>query len=475
MQQIIIVSIFILISFNSFGAEPVSPRLETDLSARIALEQIDIEKNIIEQSLIKETPIKQKQLKNSLLKNAATKAQQTRKLSSQSSQQILSTVSSAESDIVNNVPNTAVIVNRHGLVAMVEKQTENGWRAIAGEWIVLISQQDLNHLERLSIEVIERSEFESLGVILLRFRVPEVYDSLSAMEQILPQHLLEKLSRNYVYQTQSEYTPKIINRDKAAQTELALYTNVCKEPVKIGVIDTAIETDHLAFKRAKITQKNFIGNDFEQPKAHGTAVAGIFVGETNQSMPLLPNAQLFAASVFYPRNQFSQGATLMRLIDALNWQVQQGVSVINMSLTGPPNMILHQVIKKVRSKGIALIAAVGNDGPAASPLYPAAYSEVIAVTAVNKNAQIYRWANQGSHVEFSAFGVSVPTVRALGQTGRESGTSMATPVVSAMAACQLAQGVSQAALRQKLKALSKDLGVKGHDSVYGHGLLHPSL
>jgi minor extracellular protease Epr len=474
MQRIVIGLICTLISSQSFGLDRISALTETELSERVTAQQDAIEKKIIEQSLLKEPQLEKKQIENNLLKRAGNAANQTKGRASSNSQQILTTVSSAEADIVNNIPSTAVIVNRHGLVAMVEKQTENGWRAVAGEWIVLISIQDLNYLERLSIEVIERSEFESLGVILLRFRVPEVYDSLSAMEQILPQHLVEKLSRNYVYQTQSK-SPVINHQDNNRQTELSLSSHVCKNEVKIGIIDTAVEIEHDAFRRAKIVQKNFIGDDFEQPKAHGTAVAGILVGETSQSKPLLPNARLYAASIFYPRNQFSQGATLMRLIDALDWQVKQGVSVINMSLTGPPNLILHQVIKKVHSKGVSIIAAVGNDGPAATPLYPAAYSEVIAVTAVNKNAAIYRWANQGPHVDYAAFGVSVPTVRALGQAGRESGTSMATAVVSAMAGCQLTQGVTQQALRQKLNKLSNDLGDKGHDPVFGHGLLHPSL
>ena len=124
--------------------------------------------------------------------------------------------------------------------------------------------------------------------------------------------------------------------------------------------------------------------------------------------------------------------------------------------------------------GKVIVAAAGNEGPFAEPLYPAAYDGVIAVTAVAVDGSVYRWANQGDHVEFSALGVSVPTARADGSIGRESGTSLATPVISAFLACELLQqrGDIGRAL-DSLRTRALDLGATGRDPVFGHGLLHP--
>ena len=78
-----------------------------------------------------------------------------------------------------------------------------------------------------------------------------------------------------------------------------------------------------------------------------------------------------------------------------------------------------------------VVAAVGNDGPSARPLYPAAFEPVVAVTAVDRRKNIYRWANQGPQVDFAAWGVSTPVALAKGGYGEESGTSFAAPIVAA--------------------------------------------
>jgi subtilisin family serine protease len=145
-----------------------------------------------------------------------------------------------------------------------------------------------------------------------------------------------------------------------------------------------------------------------------------------------------------------------------------------MSLSGPPNAVLQAAITRATQAGHVIVAAVGNAGPAAPPLYPAAYPEVLAVTAVDSARRIYRRANRGVHVEFSAPGVDVPAAAAQG-IAAYSGTSFASPYVAALTALDHRRPDQQAAtqIRQSLRTNAIDLGVPGRDAIYGFGLARP--
>ena len=241
------------------------------------------------------------------------------------------------------------------------------------------------------------------------------------------------------------------------------------------MIDTAINIKHSVFiadKKTKITTQTFLADNLAAPDAHGTAVASVLIGKGDGMKPLLPKANLFAASVFFERKDYAQGSTLLNLISALNWMAGQKLSVINMSLAGPDNQILARAIEKMLTKEFVIVAAAGNEGPAAPPVFPAAYAGVIAVTAVDNEHNIYRWANQGSYISFAALGVGVTAARTAGGLGRDSGTSMAAPVVSAFMACELAEGkTSPAKAFAHLVKEAKDLGEEGRDAVFGYGVL----
>ena len=360
---------------------------------------------------------------------------------------------------------TLPILTRAGETAFVDVEVENGWRAVEYEWLIMLDKTDVKLLQPLQADIIEQTDFAELDMVLVRFRVPAEWDSAAALKQRLPVRLHGQLDRNHIYDAQAEVPA-------AATSTPASFTAVCDAPVKIGMIDTAINTEHPAFAPDRIILRDFLGEQFDAPRAHGTAVAGLLVGSGASLQPLLPKAQLYAASVFYPRNQYSQGATMMDLVRALNWLAGEKVGVINMSLAGPDNQILRSVISRIAEQGIVVIAAAGNEGPAAPAMYPAAYAEVIAVTAVDRTQKIYRWANRGDYIDFAALGVSVTTARSDGGFGRETGTSMATPVISAFVACERdLRDEKSAALIEGLAGKVTDLGAPGRDPVFGFGLL----
>ncbi|AFV00477.1 S8 family serine peptidase [Simiduia agarivorans] len=369
------------------------------------------------------------------------------------------------------LPDALPILNAQGDMVLQEVITDDGWRAIAGEWLLWLTGEELNTLNQPGITLISATPMPALGKQLVRFRVTQSLDQRSALQALLPAHLHPMLDRNHTYDSQSG-----AEDIAASNRSIDRLATPCPHPVKVGMVDTGIQVEHPAFSHRRITRADFLPADLIAPDAHGTAVAGVLVGEAEGLTPRLGAGHLFAAAAFYQRSDFSQGATTDSLIQALNWLSSQEVRVINLSLAGPPNKLLGIAIELIHAQGIALVAAVGNEGPAAPPLYPAAFEPVIGVTAVDARQAIYRWANQGHQVDFSAPGVSVITARAINPQqsnplGRESGTSMAAPVIAAHLACLLARGERLETALSTLRAQATDLGAPGRDTVFGEGWL----
>lgn len=359
--------------------------------------------------------------------------------------------------------------------AFVEIMIEPNIRVLEREWVMLLtaSQRDLlaSDASELMSYHVQTSPFEALDSYLLRFRVPPALDSIELIQQMVPESMRDLLDRNHIYSTQTGRTER--------SDELSLpMAAVCLDPVSIGMIDTVVDDKHAAFaarpgRAAGLVSRHFIAEDIEAPTGHGTAIASILVGQGPDLNPLLPNGSLYSASVVYSQAENHQGVTVIHLLEALDWLISQDVSVINMSLSGPANRLLEQGVKAAFAKGKVIVAAAGNQGPHAPVAYPAGYESVIAVTAVARDRSIYRWANQGEHIDFAAIGVSVPSAGGP-QPGYESGTSMAAPVVSAFMACALnASGQDRQKALLMLKDRAVDLGQQGHDPIFGYGLLHP--
>ncbi len=115
------------------------------------------------------------------------------------------------------------------------------------------------------------------------------------------------------------------------------------------------------------------------------------------------------------------------MLQALHWLKKSGVAVANLSFAGPPDDLLHHAVRELTKAGIVVVAAAGNEGPGAPPSYPAAYEEVIAVTAVDRNLAAYRYASRGDHIDLAAPGVDVWTALPGRREGPQTGTSFAVP------------------------------------------------
>jgi subtilisin family serine protease len=149
------------------------------------------------------------------------------------------------------------------------------------------------------------------------------------------------------------------------------------------------------------------------------------------------------------------------------------VRVANLSLAGPHNRVLADILREVEGKGMLVVAAAGNGGPAARPAWPAASGQVLAVTAVDAFGRIYRKAQRGEHLDVAAPGVEVWAAASIRGVRSRTGTSYATPWATAAAALLMAQDpeLTPAEAIQRLRALTSDAGEEGADPVFGQGIL----
>jgi subtilisin family serine protease len=237
---------------------------------------------------------------------------------------------------------------------------------------------------------------------------------------------------------------------------------------RVGLIDSGVDNTHPVFSDALIHPWGC--GDRVLPSAHGTAVASLLVGQSTRFHGILDKAELYAADVYC---NAPTGGAVDALAAAFAWLAEQRVAVINVSLVGPDNAALAQIVRALTSRGYLLVAAVGNDGPAAPPLYPASYPQVVGVTAVDAHRRVLIEAARGSQVMFAARGADMSAADIGGKYSPIRGTSFAAPIVAGL----LAQSVTAPELKSSnaaLEALAQsaiDLGPKGRDLTYGFGLV----
>jgi subtilisin family serine protease len=243
-------------------------------------------------------------------------------------------------------------------------------------------------------------------------------------------------------------------------------------PVRVGLIDGGVDRRHAALRRAG--GGSWGCGDTPVPSEHGTAVASLLVGRDRGFAGAADQAQLFAADVYCDR---PDGGSAEEVVRALAWMARERVAVVNVSLVGPPNRLLEQGVAALVQRGHLLVAAVGNDGPAAPPLFPAAYAGVIGVTGVNAARRVLPEAAQGPQVMWAAPGADMAVARSGGGYGIARGTSFAAPLVAGLLAAELRtpDPAAAAAAVERLAAAAIDLGAPGRDPVFGRGLVAEAL
>lgn len=226
---------------------------------------------------------------------------------------------------------------------------------------------------------------------------------------------------------------------------------------RVGLIDSGVDADHPGFVGVSIQQRGFAGAP--RVSAHGTAVASLITGAQGAA----PGAALYIADVYGGR---PTGGGASAIVAALSWLAQSHTRVINISLVGPNNRAVEAAVRAVIARGHIIVAAVGNDGPAAAPLYPASYPGVIGVTGVDARNRVLPEAGRGPQVDFAAPGADFSAASLAGRTAAVRGTSYAAPIVAGLLASRPGDGAQAALAREAL-----DLGARGEDQIFGAGLV----
>lgn len=326
-------------------------------------------------------------------------------------------------------------------------EMERGQAIVRGE-VVAVAPTDeaLAAARRAGFTVIARERLEGLDTSIVTLSAPQGLSTRRALAQLRERDPAGVYDFNHLY-SESGPIPARPRQGMGGSGNGA----------RIGLIDSGV--DARALSGVRVESRAFAGGGVT-PALHGTAVASLMSGVT----------QIYAADVYCGA---ATGGSATALARAFAWMAQERVAVVNVSLVGPPNQAMQAIIAGMVSRGILIVAAVGNDGPAAPPLYPASYPGVIGVTAVNARGRVLVEAARGPQVDFAAPGADMDAASPGGKNAPVRGTSFAAPIVAALLAQRVSAPGPASAQRavNELSRSAQDLGAAGRDDVYGAGLV----
>ena len=248
--------------------------------------------------------------------------------------------------------------------------------------------------------------------------------------------------------------------------------------VRVGVLDSGIDLGHADLLNKTKACANalaaigLVAPGCEDDAAHGTHVAGTITAIANNSIGVAgaaPNAEL---AVFKALNAGGVGF-YGDIIAGIHWlHTTGGARIISMSIGGPQDKALDAELAHAEDAGVLLIAAAGNDGDSTAN-YPAFHPDVMSVAAVDAANKRASFSNCNNDVEIAAPGVDVWSTAPGNTYAPLSGTSMATPHVSGVAAMIMwKKGLTGPQTRTQLTSTAVDLGSAGRDSCFGFGAVN---
>jgi thermitase len=247
--------------------------------------------------------------------------------------------------------------------------------------------------------------------------------------------------------------------------------------VVIAVIDSGVDPNHPDLAGELVTGHNFLdgSSDTIDDYGHGTHVAGITAAATDNGVGV---AGVAFDSKIMPLKVYNKytSALYSRIANAMTYAADNGAKVINVSLGNySSSSYLQSAVTYAWNAGCVLVGSAGNNGSSA-PFYPAAYENVIAVSATDQNDAKASFSNYGSYISVAAPGVSIySTYWNDGSTYvHMSGTSMAAPHVAGLAALLFSQDGSRSndTVRSLIESSADDLGDTGWDQYYGYGRIN---
>ncbi|QCB54850.1 serine protease [Sphingopyxis sp. PAMC25046] len=334
----------------------------------------------------------------------------------------------------------------------------NGQPAVRG--ILVATGVDEAMIARAAQEgfrLIDRDRIEGIDLDIVRFAVPDGRSLVRAQKRLAKLLPDAEVDADHIY---------FASGPGGALPAAALATAASPGQTRLGLIDGGVAAHPSVAGR--VEQRGFAAGA-PQASRHGTAVASLLIG-SGRVRGAASGQRLLAADVY---GSDPAGGNASAIVRALGWLVQHGVAVTTISLVGPDNKLLAAAVSRAQQHGMLIVAAVGNDGPAAPPAYPASYKGVFAVTGVDTKNRALPEAGRALHLDFAAPGDAVLAATGLDTTDRLRGTSFAAPLVAGRLALRYpAPAIDR--IGPAVSALvfeARDLGKKGRDKIYGHGLI----
>src|SRR5215207_8702231 len=241
--------------------------------------------------------------------------------------------------------------------------------------------------------------------------------------------------------------------------------------VTIAILDSGVDLGHLELAGKIVQGYDFVNNDnFPQDDyGHGTHVAGIAAAWGNNGLGVAGvswGARILPLKVL----NSTGGGSFSSVAAALIWATDHGAQVANMSLGGTTySQVMQDAVSYAATNDVLMVGASGNAGTN-FVLYPARFPEVMAVAATDMSNQHASFSNYGAEIDVAAPGASILSLWPGGYS-TQSGTSMAAPHVSGLAAVLFGYGNTAASVRNQIETSALDISPPGWDIYTGAGLI----
>lgn len=331
------------------------------------------------------------------------------------------------------------------------------------------------------VQIKEVVELRSLGKILVLLRT-EDKEAKELISELILDPVRPQVQPNYIYRSCGGTGDPLYPLQHGLKTmgvNRLHAKGLQGRGVRLALLDTGVDYLHEDLKGRILKGKDLIEGGPFRLDTHGTALAGIVVARCGNGRGICgvaPEAELLAVRVCRPvaKGRLAAMTTTFVLSQGLDYAVSQRVRAVNLSLGGPRDPLVEELVREAFRKGTVIVAAAGDRGLRSYPPYPAALPEVIAVAAVDPRGEAYSQGVRGDFIDLSAPGVDIISTSPGDGYGFFHGTSMAAAFVSGAVALllQLHPELGPAEVLKALQRMARDLGQPGRDDQFGWGLVN---